>query len=189
MLFSVSTLSCPIELKTNIPILCISTYLPTKVENDRYEEYSECIDQIFEIIQMYQNSHEIVIGGDFNEDISKNNNSRRVSKLKELIADCELQINFHGPTFINAKGVEVSEIDYFLYKTTAQVLTEKIDDTHVSDHHPIKLKLIRTLKFYGYFNVIVPNIQFKFVFSILSLVRALFGRIIKYFHSFFYSLS
>jgi hypothetical protein len=34
-----------------------------------------------------------------------------------------------GPTFINAKGVEVSEIDYFLYKTTAQVLTEKIDDT------------------------------------------------------------
>jgi hypothetical protein len=44
----------------------------------------------------YQNSHEIVIGGDFNEDISKNNNSRRASKLKELIADCELQINFHG---------------------------------------------------------------------------------------------
>jgi hypothetical protein len=55
------------------------------------------------------------------------------------------KINFHGPTFINAKGVEVSEIDYFLYKTTAQVLTEKIDDTHVSDHHPIKLKLIRTI--------------------------------------------
>jgi hypothetical protein len=46
------------------------------------------------------------------QDISKNNNSRRASKLKELIADCELQINFHGPTFINAKGVEVSEIDY-----------------------------------------------------------------------------
>jgi endonuclease/exonuclease/phosphatase family metal-dependent hydrolase len=90
------------------------------------------------------NSHEIVIGGNFNEDISKNTNSRRASKLKELIANCELQINFHGPTFINAKGVEVSEIDYFLYKTTAQVPTEKIDDTHLSDHHPIKLKLIRT---------------------------------------------
>ena len=99
----------------NLEILCISTYLPTKVENDRYEEYSECIDQIFEIIQKYQNSNEIVIGGDFNEDISKNNNSRRASKLKELIADCELQINFHGSTFINAKGVEVSEIDYFLF--------------------------------------------------------------------------
>ena len=56
----------------NLEILCISTYLLTKVENDRYEEYSECIDQIFEIIQKYQNSHEIVIGGDFNEDISKN---------------------------------------------------------------------------------------------------------------------
>ena len=43
--------------------------------------------------------------------------------------------------------MEVSEIDYFLYKTTAQVLTGKIDDTHVSDHHPIKLtdKLKKTL--------------------------------------------
>jgi hypothetical protein len=43
------TISCEF-LKTrnfNLEILCISTYLPTKVENDRYEEYSECIDQIF----------------------------------------------------------------------------------------------------------------------------------------------
>jgi ribosomal protein L31E len=56
--------------------------VPTKVENDRYEEYSECIDQIFEIIQKYQNSHEIVIDGDFNDDISKNNNPRRASKLR-----------------------------------------------------------------------------------------------------------
>jgi hypothetical protein len=49
------------------------------------------------------------------DDEIQNNNSRRASKLKELIADCELQINFHGSTFINAKGVEVSEIDYFLF--------------------------------------------------------------------------
>jgi hypothetical protein len=51
--------------------------------------------------------------------------NNEVFKLKELIADCKLQINFHGPTFINAKGVEVSEIDYHLYKKTAQLLTEK----------------------------------------------------------------
>ena len=89
----ISRIQC-IELKTNIPILCISTYLPSKVENDRYEEYSECIDQIFEIIQKYQNSHEIVIGGDFNENISKNNNSRRASKLKELITDCDFKSIF-----------------------------------------------------------------------------------------------
>jgi hypothetical protein len=69
-----------VKMKSSSPVL---TALPVS-ENDRYEEYSECIDQIFEIIQKYQNSHEIVIGGDFNEDISKNNNSRRASKLKEL---------------------------------------------------------------------------------------------------------
>jgi exonuclease III len=52
-----------IEIKTANPLLCVSTYLPTKVENDRYEEYSECIDQllVYEIIQKFQISHEIVI--------------------------------------------------------------------------------------------------------------------------------
>ena len=52
-----------IEIKTANPLLCVSTYLPTKVENDRYEEYSECIDQlpVYEIIQKFQSSHEIVI--------------------------------------------------------------------------------------------------------------------------------
>jgi hypothetical protein len=38
----------------------------------------------------------------------------------------ELQMNFHGPTFINVKGIDVSEIDYFLYKTSAQVSTGKL---------------------------------------------------------------
>ena len=52
-----------IEIKTAKPLLCVSTYLPTKVENDRYEEYSECIDQlpVYEITQKFQSSHEIVI--------------------------------------------------------------------------------------------------------------------------------
>jgi hypothetical protein len=61
--------------------------------------------------------------------------------------------------------------------------------------HPLFLRKVETRKIYRTeirkeeSKRIVPDIQFKFVFSILSLVRALFGRIIKYFHSFFYSLS
>ena len=140
-----SRIQC-IEIKTANPLLSVSTYLTTKVENDRFGEYSECIDQLYEIIQKFQSSHEIVIGGDFNEDISKSNNSRRANKLKSLISDCELQMNFHGPTFINVKGIDVSEIDYFLYKTSAQVSTGKLS-THISmsDHHPIRLKIIYDL--------------------------------------------
>jgi hypothetical protein len=103
----------------------------------------------------------------------------------------------------------------FYIRQQRKYLQKKIDDTHVSDHHPIKLKLIRTLKRkkvelnqqtrtrwdkldtpkyeskvntkisklkddsinenYSLTQTIektmVPDIQFKFVFSILSLVE------------------
>lgn len=98
------------------------------------------------MVQKLQSSHEIVVAGDFNEDISKRNNSRRANKLKSPIFDCDLQMNFHGPTFINVKGIDVSEIDYFLYKTSAQVSTGKFSTyLSVSDHHPIRLKIIYDL--------------------------------------------
>ena len=50
-----SRIQC-IEIKTANPLLCISTYLTTKVENDRFGEYSECIDQLYEIIQKFQSA-------------------------------------------------------------------------------------------------------------------------------------
>ena len=64
------------------PIVLVSVYLPTKAENDKYEEFSEYIDQLFEIFQTYESTREIIIGRDFNEDLTKQNNSRRLLKLK-----------------------------------------------------------------------------------------------------------
>jgi hypothetical protein len=69
-----------IKISINNPILLISIYLPTRVENDRFEEFSDCLDQLYEIIQNFETTHEIIVGGDFNEDISKYNNSRRANK-------------------------------------------------------------------------------------------------------------
>ena len=65
------------EIDISEPILIASVYLPTKADNDRYDEYSDCLDQLFEIVQTYQNTHRIIICGDLNEDIIKPNNSRR----------------------------------------------------------------------------------------------------------------
>ncbi|CAC5370537.1 unnamed protein product [Mytilus coruscus] len=103
----------------------VSAYLPTKAENDKFEEFSECIDQLFEIIQKYELTHNLVTGGDFNEDISKINNSRKVLKLEKLIDECNMKVDFKGPTFINVKGEEISEIDYFIYKTEVIHKTSK----------------------------------------------------------------
>ena len=51
------------------PLLIISVYLPTKGCHD-LEEFQDCVDQLYEISQKYGRSHDILIGGDFNEDIN-----------------------------------------------------------------------------------------------------------------------
>ncbi|CAC5396747.1 unnamed protein product [Mytilus coruscus] len=126
-----------IELALKNQILLVSAYLPTKAEIDKFEEFSECIDQLFEIIQKYELTHNIVIGGDFNEDISKINNPRRALKLKKKIIDeCNMKVDFKGPTFINVRGEEISEINYFIYKTEIVLKTTRLTDvaSNVSDH-------------------------------------------------------
>ena len=134
-----------IELSIKKPVLIVSAYLPTKADNDKYDEYSECIDQLFELIQKYDTTHDVIIGGDFNEDISKTNNSRRARKLKKFIEECNMKIDLKGPTFINVKGVEVSEIDYFIYKVnnSRNLESTRLVDipSNVSDHYPIKVIL------------------------------------------------
>ncbi|CAG2235471.1 ACOT1_2_4 [Mytilus edulis] len=134
-----------IELTIKKPVLIVSAYLPTKADNDKYDEYSECIDQLFELIQKYDTTHDVIIGGDFNEDISKTNNSRRARKLNKFIEECNMKIDLKGPTFINVKGVEVSEIDYFIYKVNnfKNLESTRLVDipSNVSDHYPIKVIL------------------------------------------------
>lgn len=38
---------------------------------DSNERFQDCTDQTYEIVQKYQPSHEIVIGGDLNVDLAK----------------------------------------------------------------------------------------------------------------------
>ncbi|CAC5407491.1 unnamed protein product [Mytilus coruscus] len=148
-----------IELALKNPILLVSAYLPTKAENDKFEEFSECIDQLFEITQKYELTHNLVIGGDFIEEISKINNSRRALKLKKLIDECNMKVDFKGPTFINVKGEEISEIDYFIYKTEVTHKTSRLTDvaSNVSDHHPIKITL--PCKFLKKEDILESNVQ------------------------------
>jgi endonuclease/exonuclease/phosphatase family metal-dependent hydrolase len=72
-------------------------------------------DQIHLKVQNFETTHEIIVGGDFNEDFSKYNNSRRANKMKTTMKECNLQTNFKGPTVINTQGIDVSEIDYFFF--------------------------------------------------------------------------
>ena len=73
------------------PLLIVSVYLPTKGCHD-LEEYIDSIDQHFEIYQKYNLTHDILIGGDINEDLTKKSNDYRANYINQYINDCHLEI-------------------------------------------------------------------------------------------------
>ena len=54
-------------------LLIISAYFPTSSGKDCKLEFQEVIDQLYELYQKYHGTHEIIIGGDLNEDLSNQN--------------------------------------------------------------------------------------------------------------------
>jgi hypothetical protein len=78
-------------------------------------EFQECIDEMYELIQKYGNTHKILIGGDLNEDLNNASGSKRNNYLREFINEGQLKFNNMSKTFTNANGKECSEIDYFLH--------------------------------------------------------------------------
>ncbi|CAG2253597.1 DHRS11 [Mytilus edulis] len=138
-----SRLQC-IELTIDKPQIIISAYLPTKSSNDSYDIFLDCLDQIYEIVQKYGGTHEIIVGGDLNEDLyNPSNNSRRKHKLNDLMVECNLKTNSKGLTFINVNGIDTSEIDYFLYTDPKCEPSKRLIDlpSNVSDHHPISMRI------------------------------------------------
>ena len=64
----------------NKPILITCVYMPTSGGSEKTIEYHETVDLLNELLQRYQNTYYIVIGGDINEDLSsKAVNSRKKS--------------------------------------------------------------------------------------------------------------
>jgi endonuclease/exonuclease/phosphatase family metal-dependent hydrolase len=104
-----------------------------------------------EIFQTYESTHEIIIGGDLNEDLTKQKNSRRLLKLWQFLIDTNLTTDHKGAIFINSDCVEVSEIDYFLYSSVRKYHTERLLDIEdsVSDHYPIEIRIQCNIKSTG----------------------------------------
>ena len=136
-----------IELLDNLekPLLILSVYLPTKGCHD-LDTFKDCVDQLHVIVQKYNQTHDILIGGDINEDLSKNQTDNRSRYLYKFITECHLEFTTEGNTFTNSIGRECSEIDYFLYNKNSRrnfskkVILNKIE-TNTSDHYPISITL------------------------------------------------
>ena len=133
------------------PMLFISVYLPTRGCHD-LDEFKENVDQLFEICQKYAITHDILIGGDINEDLTKDKPDKRTEYMLRFLNECHLDIHSaNRSTYINPKGEDCSEIDYFLSSRNSQrqFSNKKVLDTlttNTSDHYPIAISCFATIE-------------------------------------------
>ena len=103
-----------VAIITQIPILLLSTYMPCKGVSLNYEAFLDCLDQLNEILIKYDDTHDVVLGGDFNEELMQGS-SRRSASLNEFLSDHNLITTKSDKTFIHPNGVDSTTIDYLFY--------------------------------------------------------------------------
>ena len=106
-----------IEITGKDPLLLASVYMPCKGLRENVEEFTECIDQLQEIYLKYSETHTVVFGGDFNEDISVPKDTQRKRRSNGMLQYCKLITKETEKTYTNPDGVEVSTIDYIFFPT------------------------------------------------------------------------
>ena len=130
------------ELKGEEPLLLVSVYMPCRGLSENIEDYSDCLDQLSEIVAKYNGSHNMVLEGDINEDMVLRDQTVRAQLLKSFVKDSLLDTNHTSQANNNPEGVLVSTLDYMFY---SKDLTEKVTQhkclenlqTSVSDHLPV----------------------------------------------------
>lgn len=140
-----------IELKCHKPLLIIAVYMPSRGQTDNFEDYVDCLDQLCEILKKYSSTHQVVIGGDMNEDLVSRANSRRAQELLNFMNTNSLETQSTEATFIHPNGTDSTTIDYIIYRSD---MADKISPIcrmdavggNVSDHYPVCCKLRHALE-------------------------------------------
>ena len=94
--------------QSGVKLLIISAYFPTSSGKECKMEFQDIIDQLHEIYQKYHETHEIIIGGDLNEDLSNQNCSSKIREyLRNFISECNLKYCISGKNFYKLKWQRV----------------------------------------------------------------------------------
>ncbi|CAC5398600.1 unnamed protein product [Mytilus coruscus] len=118
-----------IEINGDPNLIVISVYLPCKSSTNSQTEFQECIDLLNEIMTTYEQTHQIIIGGDFNEEIFGSNSSMRQKYIVTFMDEHRLCTKEVGKTFISANGKSIINISKCEFTA------------NVSDHYPLLLYL------------------------------------------------
>ena len=116
--------------------------MPCKGLHDNVDEFQDSLAQLHEIIQKFKNTHRILLGGDFNEDLSSQKTTKRLTSFKQFLKENPLSSTQTRNTYVGPSGVETSTIDYVVYNQSVEdkVLENRVIDnlsSNVSDRYPI----------------------------------------------------
>ena len=152
-------------------ILLINVYMPCSDNTDSLEEYTDILQEISRLCINNSTQH-IIIGGDWNADLSRNDG--RTKLFKEFIAQENLfnpldmglsnvPFTFSGP-MINGVPPNTSTIDHFLVTPNfaSQIVNYKTHPLHnnISDHDPLILRLNIDVEYHRtYERTFTPSVQ------------------------------
>ena len=109
--------------------------------------YIEHLDKLSALIEKYEDTHNIVIAGDFNGSLLPARNNNHDKLLKQFCRRHQLRHtinNTHCPTFHHHNGKSNSQIDYILENIQSNILIDtKIEEQHQlkgSAHVPVRTK-------------------------------------------------
>jgi hypothetical protein len=124
-----------------IKLLLVSIYMPCKGAPNNINDFQECVDILFEIVQTFGTSHTIIFGGDFNENLLTISNSARSKYILDFMRECNFLTDNVSKTFRLSNGKDSTAIDYILYSEQfhdAVLHIRKLEVIgNVSDHYPV----------------------------------------------------
>ena len=133
----------------NIPtMLCIvNVYMPSDIKEGDYE-YRDMMDQLNEVIQKYEETYDILLCGDMNASLHRDDR-RRDRIFKKFTVESNLILPTNYPidfTFHHHNGKGKSQIDYILFKGKTLNLQPSVsimpfDAINTSDHTLIKVEI------------------------------------------------
>ena len=139
-----------IEVQSSPPICICNVYMPCRnskgnAKND--DHFQNCLEQIEEVLSIYQNSHIVLVAGDFNASLSEHRGNAQDVLLRTAVNNNSLEYQQNGTsTFFHQNKTDNVEIDYILFnkmrrKFVKTVTLEKDAALNTSDHVPVIMQL------------------------------------------------
>ncbi|CAG2248365.1 unnamed protein product [Mytilus edulis] len=135
---------------TGNPTCLINVYLPSRGTDSGHDAYRAALDTLKEIILKYQETHSIIIAGDFNASFIRHYKDSQDELFKQFCKENGIELPAKYPTdHTYFQGTSRSQIDYILVKfiennmRLKELIQVKIlrEGHNTSDHYPVSADL------------------------------------------------